>query len=430
MKKLLSLLMVAVLALSLVACSNEPAKEEMAAPETVEITVQAETPWLAVYERAAYRVMLNNPDAKIIIKETGSFDNLDLIDSTDATNPDVTDVFAIPADRMYGLAENFVLASLPAKEMANNIGGFGDYDAGLGGLLQIDGDYLAFPMNIETLITFTNTANAATKGIDLSQPVELTTADANTVLIPLWNTWFGVAMTNSADIEMLGMNEDGTFFSDLTKDFADLTAEQQGLFEALFAYYQAHQDIESPVFTDDVWGYMDNNFKTGGENVLRIEGPWSTNGLLGHAGEDMGLAPIGEVTINGLPLKHWKGGWGFAVNSRIEEDAAKMALAQEFIQEIMNPTFAPDWFEAAGKIIPNAPADAFESLDQLEQDVIASVYASYDAAPNRPLFKEWGNVWGTWENAMKSWPSVKPATAEDAYNEVKAAFDAMMSQLQ
>jgi arabinogalactan oligomer/maltooligosaccharide transport system substrate-binding protein len=331
---------------------------------------------------------------------------------------------------MYGLAQNFVLASLPAKDMATEIGGFGDFDNGLGGLLSIDGDYLAFPMNIETLVTFVNKANADTLGVDLSSTVELTEVDPNTVLIPLWNTWFGVAMTNSADIEMLGMNADGTFFSDLTQDFADLTADQQALFEALFAYYQAHQELESPVFTDDVWGYMDNNFKTGGENVLRIEGPWSTGGLANHAGDDMGIMPIGQVTINGLPLKHWRGGWGLAVNSRIEEDAAKMELAQKFIVEIMNPDNAADWFEAAGKIIPNAQDGAYTSLTQQSQDVIASVYTSYEEAPERPLFLEWGNVWGTWENSMKSWPSVKPTTAEEAYNEVKAAFDAMMSQLQ
>jgi len=426
MKKLLSLVMTAVLALGLVGCAKEsPAPEQK---EPVVITVQAEGPWAALYVNAANRVMEANPDTKILIHETGSFDNLDLIDSTDATNEDVTDVFAIPADRLYGLAENFVLASLPAKEMATNIGGFGDYDAGLGGLLQIEGDYLAFPMNIETLINFTNTANAAALGVDLSQPVELTEIDPNTFLIPLWNTWFGVALTNSADIEMLGKNADGSFFSDLTKDFSELTQEQQDLFTALFNYYEAHQAIESPVFTADIYGYMDENFKTGGENVLRIDGPWATDGLEGHAGEDMGLLPIGAVTVNGNPLAHWKGGWGLAINSRIEEDAAKMDLAQKFIEELMNPSNAAEWFTAAGKIIPNAPEGAYAELSATNQSVIESVYASYDAAPNRPLFKEWGNVWTTWENSMKSWPSVKPATAEEAYNEVKAAFEAMMAQ--
>ena len=95
------------------------------------------------------------------------------MDSTDVTNEDVADVFAIPADRIYGLAQNEALAAIDAKTMAANVGGFSDYDAGLGGNFAIDGEYLAFPMNIETLITFVNTANAEAKGIDITQPIEM-----------------------------------------------------------------------------------------------------------------------------------------------------------------------------------------------------------------------------------------------------------------
>ena len=130
----------------------------------------------------------------------GSFDHLDTLDKTDVTNTDVADVFALPADRIYGLAQNQALASLDAKAMATNVGGFADYDAGLGGNFNVEGEYLAFPMNIETLINFANTANATASNIDLSGTVEFTDLNPEAMLIPIWNAWFGVAVTNSAEI--------------------------------------------------------------------------------------------------------------------------------------------------------------------------------------------------------------------------------------
>ena len=66
-------------------------------------------------------------------------------------------------------------------------------------------------------------------------------------------------------------------------------------------------------------------------------------------------------------------------------------------------------------------------LSDIDKKVVAAVIESYQDAPARPLFSEWGQVWGTWETALLSWSSVKPATVEDAYAEVKAAFEAMMS---
>ncbi len=435
MKKLLSLVLVAVLSLSLVACGGKTTTEptEPTEPtETVTISVQAEGGWVSLYEEVAQVIMDKYSWANIVIKETGSFDNINLIGSTSATNEEVTDVFALPLDKMYGLNQNFVLASLPVKEMAERIGGFGDYDKGLGGEFQVDGDYLAFPLNVETLITFINKTNAETAGLDPMATVEINDVDGDTVLIPAWNTWFGVAMLNSANIELLGMNEDGSFFSDLTAEWADLTPEHQEFFTGLFNYFKKHQEMESPLFTgDDAWGYMDENFKTGGMNVFRIDGPWGTNGLKDLASEEsIAVAPIGNITLNGNPLKHWKSGWALGVNSRIEEDEWKMKLALEFIEEIMSQERSAQWFDVAGKITPNAADDAYANLDAVSQAVVEKVMESYDAASKRPLFKEWDQVWGTWQNAAKSWASENPADAEAAYNLIKASFDALLSQLQ
>ena len=98
------------------------------------------------------------------------------------------------------------------------------------------------------------------------------------------------------------------------------------------------------------------------------------------------------------------------------------------IEEIVNTEFAVDFFTATGKILENVDASVYEASDMsaIDKKVVAAVIESYQAAPARPLFSEWGQVWGTWENAVLSWAAVKPATVEDAYKEVKAAFDAMM----
>ncbi len=444
MKKLVSLLLVMVMMFSLVACGSkqEVVEETTAAPTTEAtteavqtldgtISVQVETSWLEYYQAAADRVKAENPNATIDFIEVASFDHLDTIDKTDITNADVADVFALPADRIYGLAQNQVLAAMDAQAMAAKVGGFADYDAGLGGNFNIDGDYLAFPMNIETLINFANTANAAAAGIDLTQPIEFTTLKPEDMLVPVFNAWFGVALTNTANIEMLGMKDDGTLYSDLTEDWANLPAEKQAVFTALFNYWQAHDKAGTSLWDSSAaWGYMDSAFTTGGQTSLRLEGPWSTGSLSNLAGEgkDLSILPITQVTLNGKPLAHWKGGWGLGINARIEGDEAKMMLAERFIEEVVNTDYAVDFFKATGKILENVDPSVYASSDLSDADktVVAAVIESYKDAPARPLFTEWGSVWDTWQNGLLSWAAVKPANVEAAYAEVQASFKAMM----
>jgi len=440
MKRIVSLLLVFTLVLTMVACGNNTSSEqnngEVASETVVEmekleatISVQAESGWMAYYEAAKARVLEQYPDATINLIETGAFDHMDILDTTDSTNVDVADIFAIPADRLAGFAKNELLASIDAKTIAEKVG-YENYDAGLGGNLSVDGDYLAFPMNIETLIIFANTANADVVGLDLTQKVEFTDLGAEDMLIPVFNAWFGIAMTNSAEIELLGKNEEG-LFSDLTIEWSDLPREKQVVFEAIYDYWKAHDDMTTDVWdTNATWGYMDAAFTTGGPNVLRLDGPWGTAGLSERAGngQDLEILPITQVTINGNPLAHWKSGWGLAVNARIEENEEQMILAQAMIEELANPDFAVDLFKQTGKIMEHVSGETYANSDLTETDkkIVAAVLESYAAAPNRPLFSEWNSVWSTWENALLSWSGVKPESAEEAYKEVKAAFDAMM----
>lgn len=441
MKKITSLVLALSLALSVAACGTKapavaetPAETKVEAPAaglTGEITVQVEESWLPYYEAAVTRFKTANPEAKVTLINSKAVDMLDVLDKTDPSNVDVADVFAIPADRVYGMAENESLAPIDATALAATIGGYDNFDEGLGGNFNIDGDYLAFPMNIETLIAFANTKNAAAAGVDLTKPVELTTVKTNDIAIPAFNAWYGVAILNSAEIELLGKKDDGTLFSDFTAEWKDFPADKQATFTALFNYWKGIQDAGTGMWdATTAWGTMDTDFTSGGKTSLRIEGPWDNGKMLGLAadGADLEVLPIGSITVAGKPLKHWKGGWGLAVNARNDGDEAKMALSEAFIAELMNTEFATDFWKTLGKIMPNVDADVYLNSDLTDTDkaVIENVLASYEGATARPLFTEWGSVWDTWQNAVLSWSSVKPATAEAAYTEVKAAFDAMM----
>lgn len=439
MKKVLSLLLILILGFALMACGGDDDNGDNGGTDLDEaeglsatISVQVEEDWLPLYEAARDRVLEDNPDATIEFIESPAFDHLDVLDSTDPTNEDVADLFAIPADRIFGLYQNDALAALDALELADKVGGFEDYEAGLGGNFIINEEYMAFPMNIETLINFANTANAEELGIDLSSDIEFTELGHEEMLIPVFDAWFGVAVTNSAEIEFLAHDENDELYSDLTQDFDELDPEKQAVFEALFDYWQAHHEAGTDLWDEEAaWGYMDSEFTTGGNTALRIEGPWSTGNLSSQAGEgeDLDILPLSQVTINGNPMAHWQGGWGLVLNARIEMEDEQMQLGHLMIAEIMNTDYAVEFFEASGKIMENVDASVYTESDELSdtnKEVISAVIESYNAAPARPLFTEWGQVWDTWKNAMLSWSSVEPATAEEAYQEIQASFEAMM----
>lgn len=414
--------------------ATEAAVEETEAPAVeggveAEISVQVEEAWEGYYDEAIARVLEKNPDAVINKIVIGSFDHFDILSSTDATNPDFADVFAMPADRLAGLHKNDVLAAIDSQRMAATVGGFDDYDAGLGGNFMIEGEYFAFPMNIETLILFGNKANLEASEIVLDAPIELI-GNEEKVLLPLFDAWFGVAATNSSDIELLGKDENGELYSDMTLAWEDLPAEKQATIEALYEYWKYNNEANTSLFdADSGWGYIDEEFKSEGGSIIRLGGPWETGSNTELAGEgNVDVFPISMLTVAEKPLRHWKGGWGLAINARVEENEDQMELAHQLIEEIMNTEYAVDFFRSAGKIMENVPVDVYLASDLSDSDkaVISAVIASYAEAPLRPLFEEWGQVWDTYKNGILSWNNVKPESVEDAYNELKSSFEAMM----
>lgn len=404
-------------------------------PVTVEdpkatITVQGEGPWKPYYEAAIATLKTKFPGSTITLVEVGAFPNLDTIDKTDATNPDIPDVFAVPADRLPSMINKEALAALPAEEMAKAVGNYTDFKS-IGSILMDGNDYLAFPMNIETLITFVNPSNAKKLGVDVTKPFEVKDQKGTELGVQAFNAWFGVAFTNAAGIELLSKDAQGKFMSDLTKNWADLGAEKQGVFTELFNYWKRVYD-KSPELWDTAaaGGKIAEGFKDGGDVVYIIDGPWATPDLVKSV-PDLDVLPLSHITVDGLPLKHWQGLWGLGVNSRIEGDKAKMTLATELIKELVNPANAEAFFKATGKIMPNVPVATYEAsgLSAIEKKTIAATIESFKTSEYRPLFAEWSGVWTTWENGMISWNNTKPATAEAAYKALQDSFKAMMGNL-
>ena len=220
----------------------------------------------------------------------------------------------------------------------------------------------------------------------------------------------------------------------MTLDWEELPAEKQATITELYKYGMKHIENNTPLFDKDAaGGYIEEQMATGNNGVVTLDGPWASGGYAERTndGEDLEIQPIGNLTIDGQPFKHWKGGWALGVNSRAEEDPEKMELAEAMIMEIVNPEYAADLFEATGKILENVAIEDYEAseLSDFNKEVIKAVKASYDESVERPLFKEWGDVWPTWENAVLSWASTKPADEAAAYEQIKASFDAMMANI-
>lgn len=458
-KKLLSLLLALVLVFSLVACStggNETTAEETTAEETTaeettaegeeteaeevsaepltgSITVQAEEGWQEYYQKAADKIMDANPDANIELIVSGAFDHVGIINETNVENEDVADVFAIAVDQFGQLARNDVFAAVNAPAMADKLGGFDNLDAGLAGNLKDGDEYLAFPFNIESLAVFVNTANAEAAGIDHTQPVEMNDVPTEaTVLLPMFDAWYGVAPNLGAGIDLLAQDGD-TFKSTYTGTYEELNETQKSVFDGLYAYWKRHNEAGTAMFDADAgWGYIDEEFTTGGNGVFRIGGPWDAATFQSQAGEgNIAVYPINHISVAGTPLKHWQGGWALAVNARVEGDAEKQALAEAMIMEIVNPENAIELYQATGKLLENVPAEVYSDSDlsDIDKATIAEVFESFAVSEPRPTFPEFGPVWDTWKNSVLSWNTVNPADPAAAYAEVNAAFTTMMQQL-
>ncbi|OON96898.1 MAG: hypothetical protein ATN31_09075 [Candidatus Epulonipiscioides saccharophilum] len=406
--------------------------QESNTDEKVSISIQVDPLHKEYYESAIGRVLEENPNAEIEIYNLSSFDVYELISMTTVTNEDVPDVFAIGADTVDSFARNDVLAKVNALEMAEEVGGWSDFQSGLGASFKVGEDYLGFPFNIETLIVFANKANAEKNEVSITGPIEFSNLNYEDMLVPVCEPWFGLAFTNAVGLTLLDRNDQEILYSDLVKDYSDLTEQQQKMFASLFKYWQGHYAAATDLWDSAAYiGYIESEIRSGGDASFRIDGPWGATGMLEktNAGKDLEVLALTDVTVNGDTLKHWQSGWGLVINARIEEDAEKMALAEELIKELVNPEYAADLFNQTGKILENVSVENYleSDIDETNKKIIVATINSYKQSVPRPRVLEWNQVWATWQNSILSWSTVQPKTVEDAYKQVQASFVAMMS---
>ena len=168
--------------------------------------------------------------------------------------------------------------------------------------------------------------------------------------------------------------------SDATKEWSELTEQQKKLFEGLYNYWKAHKENNTSLWDKEAaGGYIDEQFKTGESDAVKIDGPWATSSVSELVGSDdnLQIIPLSQITFNGQPLKHWKGGWGLGINARCEDNEEQMEIAEAFIKELINPENAKELFYATGKILENATIDNYQGIDKLQLKVIEVTYDSY-----------------------------------------------------
>src|SRR5699024_8435031 len=103
---------------------------------------------------------------------------------------------------------------------------------------------------------------------------------------------------NSSEIELLGKDNDGKLFSDMTKDYKDLDDDKKATIKAIYDYWKKHNEAGTPLFDNEAgWAYVDDSFTTGNGGVFRLAGAWDTATATEQAGEgNLEIYPIDHIT--------------------------------------------------------------------------------------------------------------------------------------
>lgn len=411
---------------------DDEGKKDNNKDEKITITVQVEKEWREYYEKAADRVKDRYPNANIEFIEKSTVEHIELLDNINPEDEKVADLFTLPLERLYDMEKKYVLGQLDAKSIAENLNISDHYDKGLGAQFKVDDRYMAFPMNIKTLLNFVNTKNAQANDIDTVKDIEFTELSNEDILIPLFDIWYGISFMNATNIELLTKVEPYEFYSDMTRYFSELSVDEEETFRAIFNYWYYSQKEDSKLFSkDEYMDFMDTSFKTGGNTSLRPGSIKSKKHLSKLAEGEINILPIEKLVVMGNPLLQWKDGDGLAINTRIKDDNDKKEITKAMIEEIVNRDYALEFFKETGKILENMDLETYINSDLNERDkkLIKVSYKSYEDAEKRPASKEWEKVSATWEKAILSWNTLNPQTVEEAYEILQYEFKDMINSI-
>ncbi len=440
MKKRIGILLVLILILGVLpACSSKDKKIEVEDEQKEEIKeepneaedsnledenivrVQIEEEWESYYKDAAKRVKKKQPDAKIIFIKKDRDEYIDSLEKGDLSDENTADLFTLPWNKINLLSEKNILAELNARSIAENLNINKNYD-----------EKLVFPMNINTILNFTNIDNSETNSINYLSGIEFTELSNQDILIALFKFDYGVSFMNGANINLLGKTETEEYSSDLTKDFSELSANQQEIFNAIYNYWYYSKKEKSLLFDEDKYlNYMDLSFEKGGGTSILVNKMTERKRLEDLVGqENLDILPLESIVVMGNNIVQYKDGDALAINKRIEEDENKMTIAELMIEEIVNPQYAVEFFKGTGKILENTNLDEFldSDLEDRDKDFIGLVYRSYEDALEIPKNLQIEEISESWESGILSWNSLEPANVEEAYKILQDEFKSMIEK--
>ncbi|NQZ65694.1 MAG: extracellular solute-binding protein [Mycoplasmatales bacterium] len=396
------------------------------------------------------------------IDDSKSSQYLDII-STKSNDKKTADLFPMPLDRISGFVTSNVLAEIKKQYFDSN-----DYsDENTMGV--IDGKRYVYPLNVETI---TQIYHISEKPNGFSTIEEAFKDDS---FITQWNNlWYGSAYMNSA---LVG---NGTP-TDFAKKWITKTEEngktkysypflKNKNFETAFKtlYNQNKKLRDSKVDWkvniangDGRTNYLEEHFTSENKDISgMIDGPWIINDLIGkiidkNKDENVISSKLDDIgvsimpSLNGSPLRHFKGGWGYGINkikiinmSDTAKQLKKFELENKFLKLLTSKDEAKNWFTAGGKIsvakdanlkITNEDIKKMKlkgvdgkdiSLEKYGDKLTTSISSLYkrvvDAVQNQsksnviqpsgPAF----DLWDAWDKLVFSNPSI--TNADDAWN--------------
>lgn len=373
-----------------------------------QIEVTHDSAWSPVIDKAINLLPdgLKKRVKKIDLKTTSSIDYITNTVQFQAKN--AADVFAAPLDRFENLVDLQLALQVGTtqKDQDKWLEEYGDNKQ----MVQIGDGYYAYPLNVESVITYWNKKVTPTLPEDL-EPVLSKSPEESKFVTKFADLWIGSTLFNGLFAKEKGVK-------DASKQWADGNKPN---ITAPFINDQESVDIIKKAYTyqSNLRKSNDNTLKTVGEGGaqrdattrdglakgqigMSLDGPWILNDLVSYvllANKDAPAQAVETLKnletkklpkLNGNQMRHFTGGWGYVLNRQklanvaASERAARAEFANYFTQLLTSSQLSSDWFSNAGKI--SAAKNATVDLD-LEKLVLTDPTSAASPKPKIDLSK-------------------------------------------
>lgn len=394
------------------------------------ILVQVEKDWMPLYESVKKSLEENEEYKKLGIsinfKETGSFDEMDLIDNKGTTDSDGAEVFAVSKDRYSSMVQNGHLKEIDNSDKFSNTfyteesKNYNEIDA-----YKFDNKLYGVPYSIESIINFTTDDN----WVDLDSTEKLYTSikDKKFSLVGQ-DLYFAYSLFAGLD----DSQEDAVFYEKDGK-FASVLSDKTKITPVLEALYSQLQDSSTKQNISGTEAYNNiKNWLLSAKDRTITTGPWEKNSLLEIFEEKK--ADIEGLTLSVKPLntsqKFFKGGWGLSLAKTLSGN--KYEAAKMFIEEISSEKHIEEMYEHASKISAHKNTkttleNKYSDQTKFERQIVDATYTSYENNVVRGKFKENdSNFWEVYKNVLNL-PNI--ASADELATKIAESYTAKLASL-